>query len=75
MDVTLDEEDVLIIFDDKTHCCKSHSRENDFSKFHFSTSGRQQVSRLYYVSQTTTHVDHDQANELVLVLVLGSKAL
>ena len=61
----------------KTHLCKF--REDDFPQnFVFSRSGRQRVSRLRYLSRTTTtHADHGHANKLVhvFVLVLPSKAL
>ena len=44
MDDTLDEEDVLMIFDHKIR-----------TQISLSTSGRRRVSRLRYMSRTTTH--------------------
>ena len=81
VDDTLDEEDVLMIVDELEEVQNSPlqislSWRRFFLKISLSTSGRQRVSRLRYMSRTTTHVDCVQANELVLfVLVLGSKAL
>ena len=46
-----------------------------YLRISLSTSGRQRFSRLLYLSHTITHADHYQANKLVLVFVLGSKAL
>ena len=47
-----------------------------FLKVSWPTNGEQWVSRLHYVSATSTHVDYDQAKKLILllVLILRSKA-
>ena len=39
------------------------------------TSHRQPLSRLRYMSRTTTHADYDQADKLIIVLVLRSQTL
>ena len=54
---------------------KPRSCKDDFSsKFHRRRAADNNFSRLCDTSRTTTYADHDQANKLVLALVLGSKA-
>ena len=69
-----DTKDVLMIFDELEVQNSLLYRGDDFSSISLSTSSRQRVSRLRCMSRTTVHANYDQANKLVLVFVLGSKA-
>ena len=74
-DDTLDD-DVLMIFDELEVKLTSANfiRVNTTFPHNF---GRQRVSRLRYMSRTTTHANYDPTNKLVLVfvIVLASKPL
>ena len=67
---TLDEEDVLMIsVEYKTYIYVNLVLvKTIFLKVSLPTSGRQRLSRLCYMSRTTTHAEYDQANKLVIVL-------
>lgn len=81
MDDTLDKENIFMIFDELP--VKNSPLQilflwrQLFLKISLSTSSWQQVSRLYYTSQTTTHADNEQASKVVPVFihVLDSRAL
>ena len=78
VDDTLDEEDVLMIFDElevqNSRCiCKSRSREADISSRLPCRQAVDNKLRLRCMSRTTRYTDNDQANKLVFVFDLVFK--
>lgn len=76
MDATLVEEDILWVWSTKLTFVNLVSVKTTSQSFVVDGQPKR-VSRLPYMSRTTTHADHDQANRLLLIFVLflGSKAL
>lgn len=76
MDATLVEEDILWVWSTKLTFVNLVFVKTTSQSFVVDGQPKR-VSRLRYISRTTMHADHDQANRLLLIFVLfhGSKAL